>query len=83
MHLAEYNMFDKNQEIRTYLLSFLQQTGPSTTNELIRYAPKKEDDCFDKKRARVVAVLLALEDQKLISKEITKEKRAIVWSLAE
>ncbi|MHA2270523.1 MAG: hypothetical protein ACXACI_01585 [Candidatus Hodarchaeales archaeon] len=83
MHLVESTMFDKGQEMRTYLLSFLQQTGSSTTNELIRNAPKKEDECFDKKRARVVAVLLALEDQKLISKEVSKEKRSIVWSLAQ
>lgn len=76
-------MFDKSQEMRTYLLSFLQKTGPSTTDELIRNAPKKEDECFDKKRARVVAVLLALEDQKLIAKEISEERRSLIWSLAQ
>ena len=76
-------MFDKGQEMRTYLLSFLRETGPSTTDQLIRNAPKKEDECFDKKRARVVAVLLALEDQKLIAKEISKERRSIIWSLAQ
>jgi hypothetical protein len=73
----------KREEIRNYLLSFLKEVGPSTTAELIENVPLGAGECIDKTRAQVMALLLSLEDQKCISKTLSKEKKGIVWSLVE
>ena len=64
--------------MRNRLLSFLKEVGSSTTIELIQNAPLGGDECIDKTKARVIALLLALEDQKLIAKTLSKEKKGVI-----
>lgn len=72
-------MSRRQLEIRSYILSFLKQNGASTTARVIQNAPLGGDDCIDKTKARVVALLLALEEQKLVKKAISKQMKALVW----
>lgn len=74
-------MLMRQEQIRGYLLSFLKKAGPSTTAEIIQHAPTEGEDCDDRTRARIMSLLLTLEDEKIVEKAISSEKNALVWSL--
>jgi hypothetical protein len=57
----------------------LKNLGEATTAEIIEEASKTAHDCKD----RIPGVLVALEDEGKVVKKISKEKKAIVWRLAD
>ncbi len=73
----------QHQKIREYILLTLKEQGPTTTAELLENVPVADGDCSDKAKARVMAVLLALEDAKLIQKTISKGKKSLLWAITK
>jgi len=55
----------------------LEDLGEATTAEIIDEASQISRDCRD----RIPGTLVALEKDKKVSKRISKEKSAIVWTL--
>ncbi|MFW9914582.1 MAG: DUF4386 domain-containing protein [Candidatus Thorarchaeota archaeon] len=56
----------------------LAEVGEATTAELIEEASRVSRECKD----RIPRTLIALEEENQITKRISKEKKAIVWTLA-
>ncbi len=59
------------------LTMILEEIGEATTAEIIDEASQKSRECKD----RIPRTLIALEKDKKIIKRISKEKKAIVWTL--
>lgn len=55
----------------------LEDLGEATTAEIIHKASQVSLECKD----RVPRTLIALEKEKKVIKRISKEKKAIVWTL--
>ncbi|MHA1984776.1 MAG: DUF4386 family protein [Candidatus Hodarchaeales archaeon] len=60
------------------IIFILEDLGEASTEEIIEKASKISRDCKD----RIPRTLKTLEKDKKITKAISKEKRAIVWTLA-
>lgn len=61
------------------LTIILEELGEATTAEIIDKAAQKSQNCKD----RIPGALVDLEKEKRITKRISKEKKAIVWTLVE
>ncbi|MHA2334347.1 MAG: hypothetical protein ACXAEU_20135 [Candidatus Hodarchaeales archaeon] len=61
------------------VLLLLEDLGPSTTQELITEANTFSSECAD----RLPGTLVKLEKEGKIKKKLSREKKAIVWSLVD
>ncbi|MHA1448618.1 MAG: hypothetical protein ACTSP4_04260 [Candidatus Hodarchaeales archaeon] len=66
----------RSDPLKTVIL-LLEDMGPSTTKELQEEASIVSKECAD----RLPGSLLTLEKRGKIRKELSKEKKSIVWSL--
>lgn len=64
-------------DTRTTVIKILTALGEATTAEIMDEASKVSPGCKD----RVPRTLTALENDKVVSKRISKEKKGYVWTL--
>ncbi len=73
------SMKDQNTT-KTLVIELLKDIKEATTAELIKEAESLGiDECSD----RIPAALAELGSQELITKTLSREKKAIIWSLPE
>ena len=70
-------MSSNSDESKEKILNILRELGESSTAEVIHSASKLEGRCKD----LVPVILVVLEKEKKVSRRISKEKKAIVWSI--
>ena len=66
----------RSDPLKTVIL-LLEDMGPTTTKELQEEASIVSKECSD----RLPGSLLSLEKKGTIKKELSREKKALVWSL--
>lgn len=66
-----------SDESKEKILNILRELGESSTAEVIKGASKLKGRCKD----LVPVILVVLEKEKKVSRRISKEKKAIVWSI--
>lgn len=72
------SLLAKRPDPKTTILNILKNNSEATTQEILEAAFKISKHCKD----RIPVTLKRLEKEQLLVKRISKEKRAIVWSLA-
>jgi hypothetical protein len=60
------------------IISILSEIGESSTSEIIKRITKENNDCID----RVPGALVALKEKKRVTRRLSKEKKAVLWSLS-
>lgn len=70
-------MSSNSDESKEKILNILRELGESSTAEVIAGASKLTGRCKD----LVPVILVVLEKEKKVSRRISKEKKAIVWSI--
>ncbi len=60
------------------ILSILSENGESSTSVIIKRITKENNDCID----RVPGALVALKEKDRVKRRLSKEKKAVLWSLA-
>ncbi len=69
------NSLKKDTEKR--IISILKEISEATTSEIVELAMKEDKDCKD----RIPGALVALRENNLIKRRLSKEKRAVIWSM--
>ena len=59
------------------ILAFLSENGESSTSEIVKNVTKIDEECAD----RIPGALVALREKNQIKRRLSKEKKAVVWSL--
>ncbi|MHA2496098.1 MAG: hypothetical protein ACXAEI_11460 [Candidatus Hodarchaeales archaeon] len=72
-------MDSSKKPIEDLIITILSEQGEISTGEIIRKVNREEKDCID----RIPSVLVALKENNRIKRRVSKEKKAIVWSLIE
>lgn len=72
-------MNSSKKPIEDLIISILSEQGEISTGEIIRKVSREENDCID----RIPSVLVALKENNRIKRRLSKEKKAILWSLTE
>ncbi|UCE09679.1 MAG: DUF4386 domain-containing protein [Candidatus Thorarchaeota archaeon] len=67
----------ESPDTKERVVRILERLGEATTSEIIHEASKESDECKD----RVPKNLIALENERVIAKRLSKEKKGYVWSL--
>lgn len=62
---------------RQTITMILEELGEATTAEIIEKASQRSQDCKD----RIPGTLVDLEENNKIKKRISREKKALVWTL--
>ena len=70
-------MSANSDESKEKILNILKEIGESSTAEVINSASKLEGRCKD----LVPVILVVLEKEKKVSRRISKEEKAILWSI--
>ncbi|MFX1511162.1 MAG: hypothetical protein ACFFCQ_01075 [Promethearchaeota archaeon] len=63
--------------LKEYILALLVDSDPLSTAEIIEKAEKRKTNCRDK----VPTVLMMLWNEKKVKRELSKERRVLLWSL--
>ena len=67
-----------SDESKAKILNLLKELGEASTAEVIEEASKLTGRCKD----LVPVILVVLEKEKKVRRKISKEKKAIIWSVA-
>jgi len=67
----------ESPDTKERVIRILKDLGEATTNEIIAEASKESDECKD----RVPSNLIVLENEKVVAKRFSKEKKGYVWTL--
>ncbi len=70
-------MLANSDESKQKVLNLLKELGEASTAEVIERASKLTGRCKD----LVPVILVVLEKEKKVSRRLSKEKKAIVWSV--
>lgn len=70
------NLLSNSDESKSKVLNLLKDLGEASTAEIIEKASKLSGRCKD----LVPVILVVLEKEKKVSRRISKEKKAIIWT---
>ena len=70
-------LLSNSDESKAKILNLLKELGEASTAEVIEEASKLTGRCKD----LVPVILVVLEKEKKVSRKISKEKKAIIWSV--
>ena len=70
------NLLSNSDESKSKVLNLLKDLGEASTAEIIEQASKLSGRCKD----LVPVILVVLEKEKKVSRRISKEKKAIIWT---
>ncbi len=70
-------MIIERSDTKQTIINILRNLGEVTTEQLVEEAGKVSKECKD----RIPGTLITLEEENMISKTISKEKKALVWAL--
>ena len=71
-------LMSNSDESKAKILNLLKELGEASTAEVIEGASKLTGRCKD----LVPVILVVLEKEKKVRRKISKEKKAIIWSVA-
>jgi hypothetical protein len=70
-------MDSSEKSTQDLIIAFLSEHGESSTSEIIKNITKDNNDCAD----RIPGALVGLREKKQVKRRLSKEKKAVVWSL--
>ncbi|MFX0113805.1 MAG: hypothetical protein ACFFB3_04600 [Candidatus Hodarchaeota archaeon] len=68
---------EKSTEDR--IIAFLSEFGERSTSEIIKNITRENKDCID----RIPGALVALREKNQVKRRLSKERKAVVWSLID
>ena len=75
--IAAMNVDLESVDTKDRVIRILENLGEATTTEIIAEAAKESDECKD----RVPSNLILLENDEVVAKRFSKEKKGYVWTL--
>ena len=75
--MSEVNLDE--QSLKDFIIDILTDSDPLSTADIIEKTEERASDCRDK----VPAALMILWNEKKIKREISKERKVLLWSIVK